>query len=70
MYSTMEGGAAPRGPESLGGSEMEILGELVQFLRQEKKWWMIPVAVFLLILGAILAMAGNPVLAPLIYPLF
>jgi Family of unknown function (DUF5989) len=49
---------------------MEVLGEFVQFLRQEKKWWLIPLIFFLLVLGAILALAGNPVLAPLLYPLF
>jgi hypothetical protein len=49
---------------------MGLMVEFVQFLRQEKKWWLIPVVLFLLLLGVVLALAGNPVLAPLIYPLF
>jgi len=49
---------------------MSVLGEFIQFLRQEKKWWLIPVVFFLLLVGTFLALAGNPVLAPLIYPLF
>ena len=51
-------------------SKFSLLGEFIQFLKQEKKWWLIPMVLFLLLLGAILALAGNPVLAPLIYPLF
>ncbi len=49
---------------------METFGELVQLLRREKKWWMIPLVVFLLILAAFLVLAGNPLLTPLSYPLF
>ena len=49
---------------------MTLIAEFFQFLRQEKKWWLIPLVAVLLALGAILIVAGNPVIAPLIYPLF
>lgn len=49
---------------------MTLIAEFLQFLKQEKKWWLIPLALLLLVLGAILVVAGNPVIAPLIYPLF
>jgi hypothetical protein len=47
-----------------------ILAEYLAFLLQHKRWWMVPVAVLLLLLGAILlATQGSP-LAPLIYNIF
>jgi len=49
---------------------MTVFVEFVRFLRQEKKWWLIPLVLFLLLVGAIMILGGNPILAPLIYPLF
>jgi hypothetical protein len=40
------------------------------FIRQEKKWWMIPLVVVILTIGAMLIFAGSSALAPFIYPLF
>jgi hypothetical protein len=42
--------------------------EFLLFLKQEKKWWLIPLLVLLLILGALIAFTGGSVLAPLMYP--
>lgn len=44
--------------------------EFLLFLKQEKKWWLIPLVVVLLILGALIAFTGGSVLAPLMYPFF
>ncbi|HVR76500.1 MAG TPA: DUF5989 family protein [Planctomycetota bacterium] len=51
-------------------ASQSIVKEFVLFLKQEKKWWLIPLAVLLLAVGAILVFAGNSVLAPFIYPFF
>ena len=42
--------------------------EFLLFLKQEKKWWLIPLVLLLLILGALIAFTGGSVLAPLMYP--
>jgi hypothetical protein len=48
-----------------------LLGEFFQFLKAERKWWLLPLlAVFLLI--GVLALLGEvyPALAPFIYPFY
>jgi len=45
-----------------------LVKEFLQFLRQEKKWWLVPLIVLLLILTAIIVFTGDSVLAPLMYP--
>jgi hypothetical protein len=47
-----------------------LLREFGQFLRQEGKWWLIPIVVVLVVLGVLLVMAESSVLAPFIYTLF
>jgi hypothetical protein len=46
-----------------------LLAELVQFLRENKKWWLIPVVVSLLLIG-LLVFLGGTVAAPFIYTLW
>ena len=45
------------------------LGELVDFLRHNKKWWLIPIVVVLLLMGALVILGGTGA-APFIYTLF
>lgn len=47
-----------------------VFQEFLLFLRQEKKWWLIPFVVVLLLLGLFLALAPTSPLAPFIYSLF
>jgi hypothetical protein len=47
-----------------------FLREFVAFLRVRKKYWLIPVFVMMLILGALLVLAKGSVVAPFIYTLF
>lgn len=47
-----------------------VLKEFLSFLRQEKKWWILPIVVILLALGALLVFGAGSPLAPLIYSLF
>ena len=42
--------------------------ELLTFLRRERKWWLAPLVVSLLIITALIVFAGSSVLAPFVYP--
>ena len=47
-----------------------VLGEFLEFLRQEKKYWLAPIAVVLVLLGLLLVFAQSSAVAPFIYSLF
>ncbi|HPA21161.1 MAG TPA: DUF5989 family protein [Verrucomicrobiae bacterium] len=49
---------------------MEFLKDLFAFLMERKKWWLMPVILVLLLLGALLIFAGQSAVAPFIYTLF
>ncbi|MFH0980804.1 MAG: DUF5989 family protein [Planctomycetota bacterium] len=51
-------------------AQPSLLREFVAFIRHEKKWWMIPLVVVLLLVGALILFAGSSPLAPFVYPLF
>ncbi len=51
-------------------ARQSLIREFVLFLWQEKKWWLIPLVILLLAVGAVLYFAGGSVLAPFLYPLF
>jgi len=44
--------------------------ELVTFLMERKKFWMIPVIVILVLIGFLVLVAGSSALSPFIYTLF
>ena len=48
----------------------DILKEFLLFLREEKKWWLLPIVLVLLALGALLVFSAGSPLAPFIYSLF
>ncbi len=49
---------------------MEFIKEFFQFLRERKKYWLIPLILMMIALGAVLVFAqGSPVL-PFIYTIF
>ena len=50
--------------------KLSILKEFWNFLRIRKKWWLVPIVFFLLILGVLLVVAKGSALAPFIYSLF
>lgn len=50
--------------------KLSILSEFWQFLRVRKKWWLIPIAVFLVFLGALIVLTESSAVAPFIYALF
>ena len=46
-----------------------LLAEFSQFIVQNKKWWLIPICVVLLLFG-VLMLLGSTAAAPFIYTLF
>ena len=52
-----------------GQKRASFLSEFAQFLMTNKKWWMIPILVVLLLVGVLLVVGGSGV-APFIYTLF
>jgi hypothetical protein len=56
--------------ESAGGQkELSLVGEFVAMLKQNKKYWLIPIIVMLLIFGVLIILGGTGA-APFIYTLF
>jgi hypothetical protein len=49
---------------------MPFLVELWTFLRVRKKLWLLPLVLLMLIVGGLLIIAQNSVIAPFIYTLF
>jgi hypothetical protein len=44
--------------------------ELWSFMRERKKWWLLPIIVTMVVFGALLVFAQGSVLAPFIYTIF
>ena len=49
--------------------QLPVLVELWQFMRDNKKWWLSPIVLVLLLLGGLIALSGT-VAAPFVYTLF
>ncbi|MEN8187935.1 MAG: DUF5989 family protein [Bacteroidota bacterium] len=49
---------------------MEFLNDLWLFMKERKKYWLIPVIVILLLLGLLIVFGGTSALAPFIYTIF
>jgi hypothetical protein len=49
---------------------MDFLIDLVDFLKSQKKWWLIPIILALLALGLLLLFAESSAVATFIYPIF
>ena len=49
--------------------EGNLITEFVAFLRESKKWWLAPIVVAVLLLGALVLLGGTAA-APFIYTLF
>ena len=50
-------------------AKVRVLQQYWQFLREEKKYWLIPVIVFVVV-GLLMVYAQSSAIAPFIYPLF
>lgn len=50
--------------------QISFFGQLWQFMRIRKKWWLGPIIVILVLLGWLLVLTQGSALAPFIYTLF
>jgi hypothetical protein len=51
-------------------SQAGITRELWSYMKVRKKWWLLPLIVVMLLVGALLVFAQGSVLAPFIYTIF
>lgn len=49
---------------------MSIIKELWMFMRVRKKFWLAPIILVMLLLGALIVLAQGSAVAPFIYTLF
>jgi hypothetical protein len=50
--------------------KLQVLVEFWEFLRYNKKYWIAPIVIFLVLTGLILVLAQATPLAPFIYSIF
>ncbi|HDS85583.1 MAG TPA: hypothetical protein ENN97_10370 [Phycisphaerales bacterium] len=46
-----------------------LMGEFIDFLKHNKKWWLLPILIILLAMGLLVFLSSSAI-APFIYPLF
>lgn len=51
-------------------SKLAIMSEFWEFLKVRKKWWLTPIVLFLVLLGALIVFTEGSAVAPFIYTLF
>lgn len=51
------------------GQRKGVLREQLDFLKANKKWWMTPIIIVLVLLGVLVIVAGTSI-APMLYTLF
>jgi hypothetical protein len=49
---------------------MDLIKDLWEFLKVRKKFWMAPIIIVLLLLGALIVLSQGSAVAPFIYTLF
>jgi hypothetical protein len=50
--------------------QIGLLREFWAFMRERKKWWLLPIIVVMLLVGSLLVFAQGSALAPFIYTIF
>jgi hypothetical protein len=50
--------------------KISIIGEFWDFLKVRKKWWLAPIVLTLLLLGALIILSEGSAVAPFIYTIF
>jgi hypothetical protein len=49
---------------------MSFIKELWAFMRSRKKFWLLPIVIMMVLLGAMIVLAQGSAVAPFIYTLF
>ena len=48
----------------------DFLKDIWNFLKERKKWWLLPIIFVLLAVGALIFLSGGSAVAPFIYTVF
>ena len=51
-------------------SKAQVVSELWQFMKENKKYWLAPIVIVFALLGFLIAVSQSSALAPFIYSLF
>lgn len=51
------------------GNNKSLLGEVWDFLKIRKKWWLLPIIILLILAGALIIFGQSSALSPFIYAL-
>jgi hypothetical protein len=49
---------------------MDFLKDLWGFMKVRKKFWLLPIILFMLLFGALIVLTGGSAIAPFIYAVF
>ncbi|HPB05240.1 MAG TPA: DUF5989 family protein [Prolixibacteraceae bacterium] len=49
---------------------MDFLSDFWNYMKERKKWWLIPTLIVFLLLGVLIVLSSGSALAPFIYTLF
>ena len=49
---------------------LDLLADLWGFMKERKKFWLLPIILVLLVLGGLLVLAQGSAVAPFVYTLF
>jgi hypothetical protein len=49
---------------------MSLVREVWLYFRARRKWWLLPIVLIMILLGALLVLAQGSALAPFIYTIF
>ena len=55
--------------EKVASKNQSVVGDLIDLLKANKKWWLVPILLFMLLFGGLMLLSGTAV-APFIYTLF
>lgn len=49
---------------------MDFLKDLWGFLKERKKFWLLPIILFMMLFGVLIVLTGGSAIAPFIYAIF
>jgi len=53
-----------------GMSKLSLISELWSYMKERKKWWLGPIVIFIILLGALIILTEGSVIVPFVYTLF
>jgi len=69
MSNEVQDGSKDFAAKAADGARVGLVGEFVEFLKENKKWWLAPIILSIVGLGLLVLLSGTAA-APFIYTLF